>query len=123
MPDPTRPRESSPDPDIASSDHQTAASVAARVADVFGRLHIRLRARMLGRLLASVGSLALAVIGGGAFAKYITHATSEISVSLEDAARATWGQVYELVCYVQQSHPRRLQRLLDELARLGYGVA
>ena len=87
------------------------------------RLHIRLRARMLGRLLASVGSLALAVIGGGAFAKYITHATSEISVSLEDAARATWSQVYELVCYVQQSHPRRFERLLDELARLGYGVA
>jgi hypothetical protein len=105
------------------SDHERALPVAARVADTFGRLNIRLRARMLGRLLGSVGSLALAVIGGGAFAKYITHATSEISVSLEDAARATWGQVYELVCYVQQSHPRRFERLVDELAHLGYGVA
>lgn len=123
MPEPTRPRELSRDPDTLSSDHDRALPVAARVADIFGRLNIRLRARMLGRLLASVGSLALAVIGGGAFAKYITHATSEISVSLEDAARATWGQVYELVCYVQQSHPRRFERLVDELARLGYGVA
>lgn len=115
-------REPPPDGDVPSSARENAP-VAARVADVFGRLNVRLRARMLGRLLASVGSLALAVIGGGAFAKYITHATSEISVSLEDAARTTWGQVYELVCYVQQSHPRRFERLVDELARLGYGVA
>jgi hypothetical protein len=123
MPKPTHPRESSLAIDAASSDAESAAPVAARVADVFGRLNIRLRARMLGRLLASVGSLALAVIGGGAFAKYITHATSEISVSLEDAARATWGQVFELVRYVQQSHPQRFERLLDDLRRLGYGVA
>ncbi len=123
MPEPTRPRELSRDSDVPSSPHENATPVAARVADTFGRLNMRLRARMLGRLLASVGSLALAVIGGGVFAKYITHATSEISVSLEDAARATWSQVFELVCYVQQSHPRRLQRLLDDLARLGYGVA
>jgi len=123
MVEPTRPRELSQDSDVPPSAHESATPVAARVADAFGRLNIRLRARMLGRLLASVGSLALAVIGGGAFAKYITHATSEISVSLEDAARATWSQVYELVCYVQQSHPRRFERLLDELARLGYGAA
>ena len=119
----TRPRELSRNGDAPSSAHERATPVAARVADAFGRLNIRQRARMLGRLLASVGSLALAVIGGGAFAKYITHATSEISVSLEDAARATWSQVYELVCYVQQSHPRRFERLLDELSGLGYGVA
>ena len=96
---------------------------AAAVADAFTRLNIRLRARMLGRLIASVGSLALAVVGGGAFAKYITRATSEISVSLEDAARATWGQIYELVCYVAQSHPGHLQRLLDDLSRMGYRTA
>jgi hypothetical protein len=123
MPEATRPRELSRDSDAPSSAQENAIPVAARVADAFGRLNMRLRARMLGRLLASVGSLALAVIGGGAFAKYITYATSEISVSLEDAARATWSQVFELACYVQQSHPRRLQRLLDDLARLGYGVA
>lgn len=123
MVEPTRPRELSRDSDVPLPAYESATPVAARVADAFGRLNIRLRARMLGRLLASVGSLALAVIGGGAFAKYITRTTSEISVSLEDAARATWDQVYELACYVQQSHPRRVERLLDELARVGYGVA
>ena len=120
---PPRSHAISQEPDAWSSAAESAEPAAAQVADAFGRLNIRLRARVLGRLLASVGSLALAVIGGGAFAKYITHATSEISVSLEDAARATWSQIYELVCYVQQSHPRRFERLLDDLARLGYGVA
>lgn len=123
MPQPRHPRASSRAPAVQSSDQDPVTPVAARVADIFGKLHLRLRARMLGRLLASVGSLALAVIGGGAFAKYITRATSEVSISLEDAARASWGQVYELVRYVQQSHPQDLQRLLDDLAALGYAVA
>ena len=124
MPKHQRPRTSPRTRDVPSPDEDDSSTpVAARVADVFGRLHLRHRARMLGRLLASVGSLALAVVGGGAFAKYITHATSEISVTVEDAARATWGQVYDLVRYVQQSNPRRFERLLDDLARLGYGVA
>jgi hypothetical protein len=73
---------------------------------------------MLGRLLASVGPLALAVVGGGAFAKYVAHARwAEIPVSIEDAARATSGQVYELVRYVQQSNPQLFGQLLDVLAR------
>jgi hypothetical protein len=93
-------------------------ALPAIVADVFGRLNIGLRARMLGRLLASVGPLALAVVGGGAFAKYISHARwPEIPVSLEDAARATVSQVHELVRYVQQSNPHMCGQLLDVLAR------
>ena len=92
--------------------------VPAIVAGAFDRLNIRQRARMLGRLLASVGPLALAVVGGGAFAKYVAQARwSEIPVSLEDAARATSEQVYELVRYVQQSNPQLLNQLLNLLAR------
>jgi hypothetical protein len=93
-------------------------ALPAIVADAFGRLNIGLRARMLGRLLASVGPLALAVVGDGAFAKYISHARwPEIPVSLEDAARATVSQVHELVRYVQQSNPHLCVQLLDVLAR------
>jgi hypothetical protein len=92
--------------------------VPAIVAGAFDRLNIRQRARMLGRLLASVGPLALAVVGGGAFAKYVAQARwAEIPVSLEDAARATSEQVYELVRYVQQSNPQLLNQLLNLLAR------
>jgi hypothetical protein len=91
---------------------------AMRVANAFVRLKLRPRARILGRLLASVGSLALAVVCGGAFAKYITQARwPEIRVSLDDAARATVVQVFELLRYVEQSNPRLFERLADELAR------
>ena len=72
---------------------------------------------MLGRLLASVGPLALAVLGGGAFAKYATHARwPEIPVSLEDAARATSAQIQEIVRYIEQSKPDLFNRLLNLLA-------
>ena len=73
---------------------------------------------MLGRLLASVGPLALTVVGGGAFAKYATHARwPEIPVSLEDAARATSGQIQEIVRYIEQSNPQLFNHLLEILAR------
>jgi hypothetical protein len=73
---------------------------------------------MLGRLLASVGPLALAVLGGGAFAKYVARARwPEIPVSFEDAARATSSQILELVRYVEQSDPQLFGHLLDVLAR------
>lgn len=100
----------------ANDGTRAASPVAARVADTLTRASVGLRARMLARLLRSVGLLALAVIANGAFAKHVIRATSEISVSIEDAARATWDQIYELVRYVQQSHPRRFEQLLDELA-------
>ena len=95
---------------------EAAPQVAARIADALVRASGASRARMLARLLRSVGLLALAVIANGAFAKHVLRATSEITVSIEDAARASWDQIYELVRYVQQSHPRRLEQVLDELA-------
>jgi hypothetical protein len=73
---------------------------------------------MLGRLLASVGPLALAVVGGGAFAKYATFARlPEVPVSLEDAALATSAQVQEIVRYIEQSNPQLFNNLLGLLAR------
>ena len=99
------------------SAHQ-APSLATIVAVTFNRLNLRTRARMLGRLLASVGPLALTVIGGGAFAKYVTHARlQEIPVSIEDAARATSSQIHEIVRYVEQSDPQLYSQLLNVLAR------
>ena len=93
-------------------------SLPVIVAASFDRLEIRQRARMLGRLLASVGPLALAVVGGGAFAKYATHARwPEIPVSIEDAARATSSQIHELVRYIEQSNPQLFNHLLESLAR------
>ena len=92
-------------------------SSAATVASKFGRLEIGLRARLLGRLLASVGPLALKVVGGGVFAKYVRHARSpEIPVSFEDAARATSSEVCDLVHYVEQSNPNFVEGLSTALS-------
>jgi len=95
-----------------------AASIPAIVARAFSVAGLTVRARVLSRLLASVGPLALAVLGGGAFVKYLQQARwSEIHVSVEDAARATYGQVFELARYVQQSSPEVAEQVLAVLSR------
>jgi hypothetical protein len=105
-------------PPVAAIETPHTVHVPAIVAGAFERLNLRQRARMLGRLLASVGPLALSVVSGGVFAKYIAMARwPEIPVSLDDAGRATAEQVYELVRYVQQSNPQLLSQLMNLLAR------
>jgi hypothetical protein len=102
----------------ARADGAGARSLAALVAEAYGKLSLPGRARMLRRLLAPVGSLALAVVGGGAFAKFIAQRQrGGLAVSAADAARTTAEAVYELARYVQQRDPRLLQRLVQDLAR------
>ena len=92
---------------------------AATIAAVLPRVQLAERARLLSRLLAGVGVLALAVVGGGAFARYALAARrSDVFVTLEDAARATQTQVYEIAFYVQQSNPELVERIRDELMRI-----
>jgi hypothetical protein len=104
----------------ASMPAKDLASVPAIIASAFGKLDLERRARLLGRLLGSVGPLALAVIGGGAFAKHLRNARwPEIPISLEDAAHATSSQVHELVRYVEQSNPHLVDGLLAALSQDG----
>lgn len=95
-------------------------SLSKMVASTFAKFDVALRARLLARLLASVGPLALKVVSGGVFAKYVRHARSpEIPVSLEDAALATSSQVGDLVRYVEQSDPNQVEELLTALSQEG----
>jgi hypothetical protein len=95
-----------------------SASLPALLASVYARTRLALRARMLRRLLLPVGPLALTVIAGGAFAKYVEHARwARLPVSLDDAARVTTAQVFELVRYVEQSNPAALQQVMAVIAR------
>jgi len=104
----------------ASTPVKELASVPAIISSAFGKLDLERRARLLGRLLGSVGPLALAVVGGGAFAKYLGNARwPEIPISLEDAAHATSSQVHELVRYVEQSNPHLVDGLLAALLQDG----
>jgi hypothetical protein len=96
------------------------ASVPAVLANAFGKLNLERRARLLGRLLGSVGPLALVVVAGGVFAKYLRNARwPEVPISFEDAARATSSQVHDLVHYVQQSNPHLVEGLLAALSQDG----
>ena len=102
----------------ARSAWQRPRTLAQVTADAYARLELRQRAMLLARMLSSAGSLSLAVIGGGAFAKYIAlRRDSLLIVSIEDAARTTASQVYELALYVEQRDPLLLRRLLGEVAR------
>jgi hypothetical protein len=92
-------------------------SLSAAVAKAFTRIGPRLRVQVLSRLLSATGPMALAVIGGGMFAKYIGRARwPEIPVSLEDAAQATSSQIIDLVRYVEQSNPMVLRQVVALLS-------
>ena len=108
-------------PALGAKDPSKASlSVPTIVASAFSRLDIKRRARLLGRLLGSVGPLALAVIGGGVFAKFLPNARLPVvPVSFEDAALATSSQVYELVRYVEQSNPNLVEGLMTTLLQDG----
>ena len=93
--------------------------VPAIVARAFTAAGVGLRARVLSRLLPSVGPLALSVLAGGAFAKYVQQARwSALSVSFSDAARVSTTQIYELATYVQQSNPEVARQILSVLCLL-----
>ena len=101
-------------PAIAEMSAKPSASVPATIASAFGKLDVERRARLLGRLLGSVGPLALAVVGGGVFAKYLRNAGwPEVPISFEDAARATSSQVHDVVRYVEQSNPDFVESLQE----------
>jgi hypothetical protein len=103
------------EPVVASKD---ISSLPAVVATAFPRIRLAQRVRVLRRLLPPVGPLALAVVGDGAFAKFARQARwSRMSVSLQDAARITSAQVFELVRYVEQSNPAALRQAIVELTR------
>jgi hypothetical protein len=95
-----------------------SSSLPMLMASVFAKLRLVQRAQVLRRLLIPVGPMALVVLGGGAFAKFVDQARwSRMSVSLDDAARVTPGQVLDLVRYVEQSDPGVLQEVTMALAR------
>jgi hypothetical protein len=92
-------------------------SLPAAVGKAFAKIGPRLRVQVLSRLLSATGPMALAVIGGGMFAKYIGRARwPEIAVSLEDAAQTTSSQIVDLVRYVEQSDPPMLRKVVALLS-------
>jgi hypothetical protein len=107
-----------PAPELPAATVNDTHSLPAVVASAFTKLRLALRVRVLRRLLLPVGPMALTVLAGGVFAKYAAQARwPRMSVSLEDAARVTSRQVYELVRYVEQSNPQVLHQVMVVLSR------
>jgi len=101
-----------------------ATSLPAVVASEFTRLRHAKRARVLQRMLLPVGPMALAVLAGGAFAKFAAQARlPQMSISIDDAARVTWNQVFELGRYIEQSNPHVLHQVITALSRDATAVA
>jgi hypothetical protein len=101
-----------------ASAHGPARSLAEVATRIYTQLSPRSRARMLGRMLEPVGSLALAVVAGGAFAKFIACSSRDpLVVSADEALRTTESQVYDLARYVQQRDPGFLAAVLAEARR------
>ena len=93
-------------------------AMPAIVTQAYEAAHPGLRVRLLNRMLRAVGPLALTVVAGGVFARYVTQARwSALTVSLGDAARVTSAQVYELAAYVQQSNPDVVRQVASVLSR------
>ncbi len=103
---------------------QEVASLPIIVAGIFTRLGLAQRVRVLRRLLMPVGPLALAVLGGGVFVKFVAQAHwPRMSISLADAARVTSSQVFELVRYAEQSNRNALDQVIVVLSRDARTVA
>ena len=89
------------------------------LADAYGRAGTAVRAHVLRRLLGCVGSLALAVIAGGAFARHLLPSRAgSIVISRAEAETTRAEDVHELARYVEQSDPRCFASIVDELAAL-----
>jgi hypothetical protein len=98
----------------AKRTHEVGESVPGIVARAFAVVDSQGRVRLLSRLLRAVGPLALAVIGGGTFFRFVWQARP---VTLEDAAGVSSSQVYELASYVQQSNPEVVEQVLTFLVQ------
>lgn len=95
------------------SPHAAGQTAAPRlVARLYASADQGLRARMLNCLTRPLGPLGLVAVASGAFASFLARAaTPGTTVAIEDAARFTREQVFELARFAEQVNPDVLQQL------------
>ena len=85
-----------------------------RIGLAFTRLDVRRRVQVLRRLLVPVGPMALKVIAGGVFARYVRQARSpRMMLAVDDVAKITSAQILDLARYAEQCKPSALQQALN----------
>jgi hypothetical protein len=94
----------------------TESPVPELVARVYAESPWPVRSKLVGRLLAAVGPLAMAAIAGGSFARYLLRSSSSaLVVSVEEAQRFSEAQVLELARYVWQASPAAFASVVELL--------
>lgn len=91
--------------------------VARLVSRLYGAAGAPLRSRMLACLLRPLGSLGLAAVASGAFARWMSRGgEAAAGVSMADLAGYSSDQVFELARFVEQVSPDAIQQLAGLLA-------
>jgi hypothetical protein len=108
-----------PDPALsATALYDMVAELPALVAQAYAQADSVLRAQLLECLLQPFGPLALASVASGAFGQFLPRqGWPRLSVSPDDVAQFSLGQVQELACFAFQIDPgvmAQLDRLLSE---------
>lgn len=94
------------------------------VARLYAGADPALRTRMLACLMRPLGPLGLAAIASGAFASFLARATpTGLVVVIEDAARYSSAQVYELARFAEQVSPEALQQFASLFNEPPLGLA
>jgi hypothetical protein len=95
------------------SPHAAGQTAAPRlVARLYASTDQDLRARMLNCLTRPLGPLGLVAVASGAFACFLARAaTPGGTVVIEEAARFTREQIFELARFAEQVNPEVLQQL------------
>lgn len=99
-----------------------------RVPRLVARLYLAadqpLRAKLLACLVRPLSFLGLMAIATGAFARFLlVGGASGVTVAVEDAARFSSAQIFELARFVEQVSPQALQQFARLIAASPLGAA
>ncbi len=95
----------------------SAAPAARSVTRLYTAASAPLRARMLSGLLRPLSPLGLVAVAAGAFGGFLRRGGADgIMVAVDDVARFTSEQVFELARFVEQVSPDALQQAANVVA-------
>lgn len=101
--------------------HETDRASAPRL---YRAADAPMRARLLTCMLRPLGTLSLVAVAAGAFAVFLDRTRPrEISVTLDDVARFSNEQVFELARFVEQVSPEAMRQAAGLLSENAFGLA
>jgi hypothetical protein len=103
---------------------QTTTALPQRFGAAFIAAGSEMRMRVLAQLLPYVGTMALLVIGNGAFARFAAASPPAVApVTSKEAAEVDPDTIADLVRYLEQRDPQLPRRVLAQLEDVAPGTA